>query len=62
MSTSTPKYMFAGATSFNQDISNWHTGSVKDYSNFLKGNEFILKPEPAPPVRWKRPAGYQNDN
>ena len=36
--------------------------AVQEALSLLKGNEFKLKPEPAPPVRWKRPAGYQNDN
>ncbi|MFD0861836.1 PDZ domain-containing protein [Sungkyunkwania multivorans] len=30
--------------------------------DLLKTKEFKPKPEPAPPVRWKRPAGYETDN
>ena len=35
--------------------------AVKEALRLLKTEEFKFKPEPAPPVRWKRPAGYQND-
>ncbi|MCA0131771.1 S41 family peptidase [Winogradskyella alexanderae] len=36
--------------------------AVQEALNSLKGNEFKLKPEPAPPIRWKRPDGWKNDN
>lgn len=36
--------------------------AVKEALDLLKTNTFELKPEPAPPVRWKRPEGYKNDN
>ncbi|MBO3116434.1 PDZ domain-containing protein [Winogradskyella sp. DF17] len=36
--------------------------AVKEAMNMLKSNEFEMKPEPAPPIRWKRPEGYKNDN
>ncbi|MGF1555402.1 S41 family peptidase [Paucihalobacter sp.] len=36
--------------------------AVKETLELLKTNTFELKPEPAPPVRWKRPEGYKNDN
>ncbi|GFD92711.1 tricorn protease [Alteromonas sp. KUL156] len=32
--------------------------AVDEALRLLKSNEFIPKPEPAPPVRWKRPSGY----
>lgn len=32
--------------------------AVDEALRLLKTNEFIPKPEPAPPVRWKRPNGY----
>lgn len=35
---------------------------VEEAMKLLKGNEFQLKPEPAPPVKWKRPDGYQQEN
>lgn len=34
---------------------------VEEALRLLKTQEFIIKPEPAPPVRWKRPAGYQEE-
>jgi tricorn protease len=34
---------------------------VEEALRLLQGNEFKLKPEPAPPIRWKRPKGYKND-
>ena len=35
--------------------------AVSEALKLLKGNEFELKPEPAAPIRWKRPNGYKND-
>jgi tricorn protease len=35
---------------------------VEEAMKLLKANEFQLKPEPAPPVKWKRPDGYQQEN
>jgi tricorn protease len=35
--------------------------AVKEAMKLLEDNEFKLKPEPAPPIRWKRPEGYKND-
>ncbi|WP_411768753.1 PDZ domain-containing protein [Winogradskyella sp. A3E31] len=35
---------------------------VEEAMRLLKTEEFNMKPEPAPPVRWKRPAGYKSDN
>jgi tricorn protease len=35
---------------------------VQEAMKLLKNNEFQLQPEPAPPIRWKRPEGYNNDN
>ncbi|MFT4832989.1 MAG: tricorn protease [Psychroserpens sp.] len=35
---------------------------VEEAMKLLKNNEFQLKPEPAPPVKWKRPEGYQQEN
>ena len=32
--------------------------AVKVALDLLKGNEFQLKPEPAAPIRWKRPDGF----
>jgi tricorn protease len=34
---------------------------VEEAMRLLKTQEFIMKPEPAPPVRWKRPEGYQEE-
>ena len=31
---------------------------VEEALKLLEGNEFMIKPEPAPPVRWKRPEGF----
>ncbi|NNG10121.1 MAG: protease [Arenibacter sp.] len=36
--------------------------SVEEALRLLKIEEFQIKPEPAAPVRWKRPEGYQNSN
>ncbi len=36
--------------------------AINEALRLLKNKEFKYKPEPAPPVRWKRPAGYKNDN
>lgn len=36
--------------------------AVKVALELLKTQEYTLKPEPAAPVRWKRPAGYKTDN
>ncbi|KOY50468.1 S41 family peptidase [Polaribacter dokdonensis] len=36
--------------------------AVAEALRLLKGNEFILKPEPKAPIRSKRPKGYQKDN
>ncbi|MBT8281464.1 MAG: PDZ domain-containing protein, partial [Muriicola sp.] len=33
--------------------------SVEEALRLLKTQEFIMKPEPAPPVRWMRPPGYE---
>jgi tricorn protease len=35
--------------------------AVKEAMRLLQKEEFKLKPEPAPPIRWKRPDGYKND-
>jgi tricorn protease len=35
--------------------------AVQEALRLLKKEEFKLKPEPAAPIRWKRPDGYQND-
>lgn len=35
---------------------------VEEALRLLKENPFQLKPEPSPPVRWKRPAGYENED
>ena len=35
--------------------------AVREALERLKTEEFQLKPEPAPPIRWKRPKGYKND-
>ncbi len=32
--------------------------AVEEAMQMLKTQEFIMKPEPAPPVRWKRPQGW----
>ena len=34
---------------------------VQEAMRMLQTEEFQLKPEPAAPERWKRPAGYEND-
>ncbi len=34
---------------------------VAEALRLLKENEFKLKPEPAPPVKWKRPVGFQEE-
>ncbi len=34
---------------------------VEEALKLLKENEFQLKPEPAAPVKWKRPQGYQQE-
>lgn len=36
--------------------------AVEEAMRLLKNNEFELQPEPAPPIRSKRPKGYKNDN
>lgn len=36
--------------------------AVKEALRQLKGNEFIMKPEPKAPIRSKRPKGYKSDN
>ncbi|AZQ44940.1 S41 family peptidase [Nonlabens ponticola] len=36
--------------------------AVQEAMELLKTQEFNIKPEPTAPVRWKRPAGYENDN
>ncbi|WP_439130968.1 S41 family peptidase [Polaribacter sp.] len=36
--------------------------AVAEALRLLKGNEFIMKPEPKAPIRSKRPKGYQKDN
>ncbi|WP_299336328.1 S41 family peptidase [uncultured Psychroserpens sp.] len=36
--------------------------AVEEAMKQLRNNEFELQPEPAPPIRSKRPAGYKNDN
>ena len=36
--------------------------AVQEAMELLKTQEFIMKPEPPAPVRWKRPAGYENEN
>ncbi|TPV33268.1 protease [Paucihalobacter ruber] len=35
---------------------------VEEALRLLKENPFQLKPEPAPPIRWKRPAGYDKED
>lgn len=35
---------------------------VKEALKLLETQEFEMKPEPKAPVRWKRPAGYENEN
>jgi tricorn protease len=35
--------------------------AVREALRLLSNNEFQLKPEPAPPVRWKRPATFKNN-
>ncbi|NEM97704.1 S41 family peptidase [Pontibacter burrus] len=35
--------------------------AVEEALNLLKTNEVQLKPEPAPPVRWKRPDGWEKE-
>lgn len=34
---------------------------VEEALRLLKTQEFTIKPEPAPPIRWKRPVGYGNE-
>ncbi|MBT8205927.1 MAG: protease, partial [Eudoraea sp.] len=34
---------------------------VEEAMRLLRSGEFQLKPEPAPPVKWRRPAGYDNE-
>ncbi len=34
--------------------------AVEEAMRLLETNEFQLKPEPPPTVRWKRPEGFQN--
>jgi tricorn protease len=34
---------------------------IEEAMRLLKTQEFIMKPEPAPPVRWKRPEGYKEE-
>jgi len=34
---------------------------IEEALRLLKTQEFIVKPEPAAPIRWKRPEGYQNE-
>ncbi|WP_439127981.1 S41 family peptidase [Polaribacter sp.] len=36
--------------------------AVAEALRLLKGNEFIMKPEPKAPIRSKRPKGYKKDN
>ena len=36
--------------------------AVQEAMKLLKTEEFQIKPEPAAPIRWKRPAGYENEN
>tara|TARA_R110002126_G_scaffold277373_1_gene423182 strand:- start:23201 stop:26464 length:3264 start_codon:yes stop_codon:yes gene_type:complete len=36
--------------------------AVEEALRLLKGNEFIMKPEPKAPIRSKRPKGYKKDN
>jgi len=36
--------------------------AIQETMELLKTQEFIMKPEPPAPVRWKRPAGYENEN
>ncbi|MDO1500769.1 PDZ domain-containing protein [Winogradskyella maritima] len=36
--------------------------AVKEALRLLKTEEFIMKPEPKAPIRWKRPEGYKTDN
>ncbi|WP_194851179.1 S41 family peptidase [Nonlabens antarcticus] len=36
--------------------------AVQEALELLKTQEFKMKPEPKAPVRWKRAAGYENDN
>ncbi|SEB37617.1 tricorn protease [Tenacibaculum sp. MAR_2009_124] len=36
--------------------------AVNEALRLLKYKEFDYKPEPTPPVRWKRPSGYKTDN
>ncbi|SNR43954.1 tricorn protease [Maribacter sedimenticola] len=36
--------------------------AVQEAMKLLETQEFIMKPEPAAPVRWKRPVGYENEN
>lgn len=33
---------------------------IEEAMRLLKTEEFKLKPEPAPPIKWKRPEGYEN--
>ena len=35
--------------------------AVKEALKLLKMNAFKMKPEPAGPIRWKRPDGFKND-
>tara|TARA_R110002012_G_scaffold263456_1_gene446344 strand:+ start:187754 stop:191017 length:3264 start_codon:yes stop_codon:yes gene_type:complete len=34
---------------------------IEEALRLLKTQEFMVKPEPAPPIRWKRPEGYQDE-
>ncbi len=34
---------------------------VEEALRLLQSSEFQLKPEPAPPIKWKRPEGFQNE-
>ncbi len=36
--------------------------AVQEAMELLKTQEFIMKPEPTAPVRWKRPEGYNKEN
>ena len=34
---------------------------VEEAIRLLKTEEFEMKPEPAPPIRWKRPVGFKDE-
>jgi len=46
----------------NQGIDPQLEAAVEEAMRLLKNNEFEMKPEPAAPIRWKRPAGWESGN